>query len=216
MNSIYSHVEQYIGHIDAVMHDASAQQPQIHILIVNPTEQRPFYTLVTAGMSELPMALPTEQPYNQLSAFAELMVTLPPHWVLPKMYEVTGSSEQSAPEWYWPIGVLLYLAKLPHLYQTWFAPEQIIPNGQPAESYAPNTRLCGSLLFPSLLTPREFHELTIDAHKKIQFLALFPLYQEEMNLAAAQGMDELFNRLAAQQISDYIIPDRMSVASSSR
>jgi Suppressor of fused protein (SUFU) len=202
MNDIYSHVKQYIGPIDAVVHDSSIQLPQVDILIVKPTEEKPFYTLITAGMSEFAMPAP--------GGFMELMVSLPPHWILPKLYEVTGGAN-SSPEWYWPIGVLQFLAKIPRLYNTWFGMEQIIPNGEPPAFYAPNTRLCGSLLFPSLLTPREFHELPLNAHKKIQFLALLPLYQEEMNLAAERGMDELFDRLAHHKISDYIIPDRVNV-----
>jgi suppressor of fused protein SUFU len=210
MNDVYLHIEQYIGPIAAVMHDSSIQVPKVDILIVKPTEEKPYYSLITAGLSELAMSLPA-QPYGNISPFIELMVSLPPHWVLPQLYEVTGGPGQS-PEWYWPIGVLLFLAKVPHLYNTWFAAEQIIPNGQPPDFYAPNTRLCGSLLFPSLLAPRGFHELQINAHKKIQFLALFPLYQEEMNLATEQGIDELFDRLAQQRISDYIIPDRINVA----
>ena len=147
----------------------------------------------------------TTPPEVAVPRYIELMMTLPADWKL----------DQSALEdenWYWPIGFLKYFARLPHKYQTWLGWGHTIPNGDPAETYAPNTKLCGSIILPSVTVPDKFHTLRIDDDKEITFYAVVPLFDEEMNLKLRLGSDELLDRLGKKGITDVISLNRTNVA----
>lgn len=137
--------------------------------------------------------------------FVELMVTLPADW---KLDQESFEDEN----WYWPVRQLKYLARLPHKYQTWLGWGHTVPNGDPAEPYAPNTKLCGAIVLPSITVPDAFHTLRIDDQKTITFLSVVPLYAEEMNLKLRSGTDELLKRLGKNDVTDVVSTTRPNVA----
>jgi hypothetical protein len=92
--------------------------------------------------------------------FVELLMTLPGDWRLDQ-----ASFEDEA--WYWPVRLLKVLARLPHKYKTFLSYGHTVPNGDPAEPYASNTKLCGALLLPAATAPGDFLRLRIDDSKEI-------------------------------------------------
>lgn len=100
--------------------------------------------------------------------------------------------------------LLKYLARLPHKYQTWLGWGHTEPNGDPAEPYAPNTKLSGVIILPSVTVPPAFHQLDIPGHKRITFYAAIPLYEGEMNLKLRSGSDELTNRFNQKGVTDVV------------
>ena len=54
--AIERHVEEHFGAIEFVFH--AVPSTGVHVLVVGPSEDRPSRTLVTQGMSDLPMTVP--------------------------------------------------------------------------------------------------------------------------------------------------------------
>ena len=62
-----------------VFHELISDQVHIDLHWVKPTAERPFHTLVTSGMSNLPMTTP---PGAEEVRYAELSICLPADWKL--------------------------------------------------------------------------------------------------------------------------------------
>ena len=75
IRAVARHIERHIGPVHFVFHEATPRLVHIDIHHVAPTEERPFHTLVTSGMSERRMRVPGEKRNH---AFAELFLRLPP------------------------------------------------------------------------------------------------------------------------------------------
>jgi hypothetical protein len=202
---ITAHVERHIGPIRQVFREAasasSIDTSPIDILHVASSADRPVHTLITSGMSDQPMAVPsgTESP-----RYLELMMTLPREWQL----DAQGPPEEP---WYWPIRQLRHLAGLPRRSNTWLGWGHTVPNGEPAQPLAPNTKLCGVIIVPSLLVPTPFYELQLDA-RTIAFFSVVPLYKEELVLKEREGMAALLTKLIDRGIRDLVDPKRRNVA----
>ncbi len=202
IEAISDHIEKHIGPIGNVFHEVISDLVHIDVHIVEPTEARNFYSLVTSGMSDRAMSAPEEY---SACAYSELMICLPPDWPM-------GDEAWKDEENYWPIRLLKTLARFPHDYQTWLWAMHTIPNGNPAEPFADNTKLTGALLMPPLTVGEEFYMLPINDEKMIHFHALIPLYDDEMNLKLKKGAEALFDGFDRIGVSEILIPNRPSSA----
>ena len=202
IEQISAHIETHLGEVESVFHEIVSDTVHIDVHLVKPTENFPFARLVTSGMSDLPMAIPSGA---EASRYAELMITLRGDWQL---------DQQSFKEekWYWPVRLLKELARLPHKYDTWLAFGHTVPNGDPAEPYALDTKLCGAIIVPSPTVPDGFHQLRIHEHKQITFFAVVPLYAEEMRLKLRDGSEKLLDKFVEMNVSDIVDPSRRNVA----
>ena len=202
IEEISAHIEKYVGKINSVLHELVSDTVHIDIHHVLPTREKPLHFLITSGMSDLPMRVPSEP--EELK-YLELMVVLPEYWKI--------SSDAFNEEcWYWPIRQLKYLARFPHKYNSWFGYGHTIPNGNPAKPFADNTKLDGVILLTPSQVPSEFLSLEISQNKKIEFLAIVPLYSEEMEFKLRKGSSALLDKLIENQINDIIFIDRKNVA----
>lgn len=202
IEQISAHIEQHLGPVKTVFHELISDTVHIDVHIVEASENYPWKRLVTSGMSDLAMTVPPE---SGAPFYAELIITLPNDW---KLEEANFEDEN----WYWPIRLIKTLARLPHKYSTWLGFGHTIPNGDPAEDYAPNTRLNGAIILPSVTVPEGFHKLRIDAHKQIQFFSVVPLYGEEMDLKLRKGTDHLLDLFDRNAMNDVINPHRRNLA----
>lgn len=142
-------------------------------------------------MNELPMNTPEEiKEYR----YAELMVTLPASW--PLSPEALKNSEYN-----WPIEWLKTLARMPHIYDTFLGWGHTIPNGDPPEPFANNTKMCCMLLLSQLIEPEKFYELKINNDKTIYFYDLFPIYKEEMDYILKYNTLKLIDIFETKDIS---------------
>ncbi|NQX63969.1 suppressor of fused domain protein [Paenibacillus qinlingensis] len=197
---ISQHVEKYIGPIQSVFHEIVSDLVHIDILYVAPTKERNYITLVTSGMSNLPMTVPEGA---EAFRYAELIICLPPDWELSN--EIIQKEEN-----YWPIRILKMLARLPHEYNTWLYAAHTIPNNNPPEPYASNTKLMGMMLtIPSIVEQiNEFFTLTVSSDKEIHFFSLTPLYSEEMDYKLKHGAEALFEKLDKASVNELLDPRR--------
>ncbi|WP_446214993.1 suppressor of fused domain protein [Micromonospora sp. IBHARD004] len=193
--AIERHIEHHFGPIAFVWHELASDLVHVDVHVVAPTPARPFHTLVTSGMSDLPMAVP---PAAGVSPYAELMLCLPPDWPL----TAEAFRDDSA---YWPIRLLKTVARLPHEYHTWIGEWHSVPNGDPAEPYAPDTPFVGVAVTPMLRCAPDARVVTTGAGKEISLLALVPLHPAEVRLKLAEGTDallEAFDRVAVSELFD--------------
>jgi hypothetical protein len=201
LEQISDHIERHLGKVETVFHELVSDTVHIDVHIVKPSPGQPFCRLVTSGMSDLPMAVPDG---SDAPRYAELIVTLPADWHLD---QPSFDSE----EWYWPIRLIKQLARLPHKHDTWLGFGHTIPNGDPAEPYAANTKLCGAIILAPASVPEDFGTLQIDESKTITFYAVVPLFQEEMDLKLRSGSDKLLDLFDSKGINDIIDPRRANV-----
>lgn len=189
---ISNHIEKYVGEIETVFHEIISDIVHIDVHWVKPTEKFPFHTLVTSGMSDLPMNVPDG--YN-VSRYLELCILLPKEW------EVDSFNQENM---YWPIRVLKTLARLPHEYETFLGYGHTVPNGEDAESFSDNTKFGCMLILPSLSLDGNFFELKVNDEKTIKFYCLYPLFKEEMDFKLKHGTDKLIDKFERYNVSDVV------------
>lgn len=192
--AIEAHIARHIGSSKSVFHEIISDLVHLDVYIVAPSSEHPYYTLMTSGMSDRPMAVPEG---CEEWRYAELLLCLPPSWPLREQDFKDNAN-------YWPILWLKRLARLPHQYNTWLAPTHTVPNGDPAQPYAPNTRLCCALISQPLRFGEE--ALTIEANpdKTINLLSFIPIYREEMDYKLQHGCEALYDKLDSIGVSELL------------
>ena len=213
---ISEHIEKHLGPVAGVYHEIVSDLVHLDVHVVNPTPERDRYTLVTSGMSDAPMSVPEGlEPLR----FAELMIQLPPDWPLHKIQQLAGRKDKesdaeraAAERWYWPIRWLKMLARLPHEYDTWLGEGHTVPNGDPPEPYADDTKLCCMLVLPPLSAPDAFASLKVSEDKTIFFYQVMPIYAEEMDLKLRKGLPALIAQFDKHKVSAVVDPRRPNAA----
>ncbi len=201
LGKITRHIEKHIGKPDLVWHEILSDLVHIDLHMVKPTPERNFYTLVTSGMSYRPMTTP---PGAENYRFAEMLICLPSDW---PMDQKRFGDENI----YWPLRWLKMLARMPHEYKTWLGLFHTIPNGDPPEPFARDTRLCCAMISFSVLFSRDVSRLEIGAEKTIWFYSLVPLYREEMEFKLKHGSEPLVDRLMENNVTELLNPQRNNV-----
>lgn len=207
IEGIHSHLERCFGGTQGgVFHELASPTIHLDVHLVAPTPAFDFNRLVTCGMAEGPMAVP--EGFDQ-TPFAELTMALPPNWPLSQ----EAFRDETA---YWPVRLLKMLARLPHEFSTFLWKGHTIPNGDPPLPYAMNTRLCCALIGPPLLAPESFGTLALPDGRVVRFLAVIPLFEDEMRLKLDKGADALYELFEKRALTDLVDPNRPSVVPTKR
>uniref|UniRef100_A0A7C2PGT8 Suppressor of fused domain protein n=1 Tax=Schlesneria paludicola TaxID=360056 RepID=A0A7C2PGT8_9PLAN len=200
IEQISDHIERHIGPVANVFHEIVSDLVHIDLHVVNPAPERNHYTLITSGMSDLPMAVPeTAADF----ALAELVIALPADWPM-------DMQQFEKERHYWPLRWLKMLARMPHEYQTWLCFGHTVPNGDPPQPFADNTEMCCMLLGFPLTAPEEFQTLPTD-QGVIRFWGLYPLYESEMEFKLSRGSEALFDRLDNAGVTELLVVGRENV-----
>jgi hypothetical protein len=202
LEAIEKHIAEHLGEPATVFHEIISTTVHIDVHLVPATPDRPWVSLVTSGMSDLPMTAPEGA---EDCRFAELMTRLPPDWPL------TQEAFQDERN-YWPLRWLKQLARLPHEYQTWLSYGHSIPNGDPPAPLAPGLPFVGVVLSPPWIGGDGFQTLHLADGTPVRFWSLVPLHPSEIDFKLRHGTGELFQRLAAVGASDLVDLDRPPVA----
>ncbi|MBQ2824229.1 MAG: suppressor of fused domain protein [Oscillospiraceae bacterium] len=170
-----------------VLHEMLSEKIHLDVFYRNPAENRPYYVLMTSGMSDLPMTFDEDcgDEFIKDHSRAELMMFLPPDWDMDSKDEC----------WFWPIRALKASARFPHLCDTWIGHGHDIQFTEPCEPFADNTKLC-SMLFTR---PHDEKLRFIEGEdgEKINIYVAVPIYEEEMNfkIPLENGGDALLEKL---------------------
>ncbi|MET1076495.1 MAG: suppressor of fused domain protein [Pseudomonas sp.] len=167
--------DELFGDCDSVSHEISPLSPHIDVFVYKPGYQgRTFYTLVSSGMSDVPMTLAAGIPDDYQRAEILMYVTEPK-------------------EEY--IHLIRYYARYPHQYGSYFAQGHTIPNGQPAEPYFSPGSLDTVLFISSILSPdNEFSDRLYEKSGiPVQLLHLTPITTAELEFKLEHGSDRLYD-----------------------
>ncbi len=166
----------FFGPCDFVDHEVGLQIPHVDVYVY-PTgyEGRDFSTLVTGGMSDLPMHVPRGEKVRR----TELV-----------LYVHEPKEEY--------IAILRLLAHFPHDHRTWLDHGHTFPNGNPAQPLFEESALDTLLLLDSIVYP----DATLDQHLQIgkdpvHLLWVVPLTTAECELKLRDGTNailDLFER----------------------
>ncbi len=180
-----SFIEMQFGYIGGIEREASDSAEQIvDIVVIPPSEARPYIRLVTLGMSAYEMSIPKEIEVERLER-AELTLCLDPSWQL------------DTDEGRWPIDLLREMAHLPREQQVWLGYGHTIDN---EEAYAPTTRLSASVLDLPMLDGERMQEVYyVDEDTEVNYYQMLLLYPEELNYsyqASSAALIELLDSTA--------------------
>ena len=197
MSAIEQHIQSTFGAFDQVLHELDSPDIHVDICVVPPSERRNYYTLVTMGMGAHRMNVPKELAEYKLER-AELAIALPPDW---KLDEESLKDER----WYWPIGLLKVLARLPISNDTWLGFGHTMEKQSP---FAEDTKLTAAILTGPQGVEEGGEVCILPGGEEVNFYQVLPLYREEMEYKLEHDADALLERLAA--VSFVVCPDRPS------
>ncbi len=200
IEEIQRHIAHHIGEPANVIHEHVSEKVHIDIHIVNPTRRFPFYTLVTSGMSTLPMNTPIGKSAQR---FAELCLALPSDWPI----------SNDAVEYWWPMTILRFLARYPHIAQTWIGLGHtiVLTPGDPPKPFDESTRLNSVIIFRPIFLPEAFSTLQLSSDTVIQFYTVVPLFEEERQFAIRNSSEELFSKFKNKNVGELLQPQRPTV-----
>ena len=188
---IIKFIEENFGKVEEI-YEVGYGNFSLDVAQINPTKEKPYYTIITLGMGEHKM-------YNQnnenFSSFAELMISLPPDWNLDdKNYT-------------WAIDELMHLAYIPFTFYFSYEWGHLENNFEPFSS---NTKLSAvTLLYPEM--KKENSGLLKLENRNLQFYQIVPLYDEECTFALKNGMKNLLLLDVEKKISFVIDMNREKV-----
>jgi hypothetical protein len=166
----------------------------LDVHVIAPTAERPYWVLFTTGMSALPMAVPRGADVEDR---AELVLCLPPDWLPP------GSPKELAPGRWWPIGTLKFLARLPHVYETWLGVGHSVPNGSPAEPYHPGVPFTGVVMLPPVGVLEEC-VVAMEDGRRVALLAPIFLTSAEMEVKLQRGLHALLELMDEHGVDEVL------------
>ena len=194
---VESYIETNFGTYANVFHEIVSPDIHLDICIVDPTEERNYYMLVTLGMGAHRMNVPKELAEYKLER-AELAIALPPDWKIHEDDEVH----------YWPIRLLKNLARLPIEDDTWLCWGHTIDNR--ARCYAENTKLTAALIVSAQIKGGGDTVCPLPNGDEVNFYQIIPLYRDELNYKCDRSAKELLNIFGERNVGFVVDPQRRS------
>lgn len=183
------------GEASEVYHEVFPAIPHIDVYVYPAREGRKCWTLVTGGMSDVPMNLPVK--VRALKQGPAKRVELIFYCTEPrKDYQET----------------LRQLAHFPHTYQTWIGPGHTMPNGNPPAAiweFAP--KLDTLLFMPSIVSEHRLlpDRLTLGGDP-VEFLWMVPLTGAECEFKLEKGYNALLGLFEEHRHPHVFDPERGS------
>ena len=169
-----------------VWHELISDRIHLDVHMVPPSQDHPYYVMVTSGMSARPMTLPPDLEEPDEWRYAELCIVLPADWQL-------GEDAFKDDNNYWPVRLLKSTARIPHDFNSWLGYGHSIPNGQPAEPYAANAPFTGVVLIPPFAMPADFFALA--GQPPLHIFQLLPVTDSEMQLKLDLGLEGMLDQI---------------------
>lgn len=193
MRDVIRHIEKYYGKIDSLLDWPRVTGPDIKIGVINPTEEWDFYTLITVGLSDVKMDVPTE--FNMLNLeYAEILICLPAYWKL----------NDNDKQWQWPVNLMKTLVNLSTSPGGWISWGQTFDNLVP---FSDTTEQSAAILVEPQMIEEEGLELILD-DREVNFYQIIPLYIEELEYKEEHGAEALIMEM--ENVSFLVNPLRYS------
>jgi hypothetical protein len=188
-----SHVSSFFEDDEVLVFD-EIESPDFHmdVYLVKPdaASGRGFFTLLTNGVSGIPMAVPDPR----LPAHVELMMLLPEGWPF-------EGEAWKRPENYWPIELVKDLGRFPHANKTWIGVGHTIPESE--GSYLHQKGFVATVLLKATCINEEFQRIDYEGGY-VDILMPVPLYEEEYEYKKRNGIDALAEKLLEKGFPDVV------------
>jgi hypothetical protein len=188
MEAREAHYKRFFGPIDSVNHSTDAKPIHVDIYQFAPSDDRDYWVLVTGGMSDLRMPLPTDPP-PYVTGYSEILMYV---------REPQG----------WMMSVMKGLAEMPFDDDTFVHWFHTVPNGKPMT--AEPSELTSFLFLPPYFEEREVGEFDAGGNK-VQLLMLVPITERERQYAIEHGVEALEDRLTEAKVEPVVDEKRASV-----
>ncbi len=208
---ISGHLEPVLGKTETVFHEIISDTIHLDVLVFPPNKKRDAWIYVTSGMSDLRMSMPEGLDPAEWSR-AELMIGVPKDWGKKISVLMNGNDEEDHESIFWPVSLLKWMSRYPHLAGTWLGPGHTIPTNV-EEPYKTKGRFKGVLIDFAYLLPEEKLRPTLPNGDHLNFYGVTLLYPEEMDYKLNKGYEALANRLYKNGVSEVIDLNRRSVVS---
>lgn len=172
-NNLQEYVTCKIGNIHLSIPSQTLDDEEIEVIIVEPTKQKPYYTLITNGLSNYEMKIPRQFESN---SFCELKLFLPKDW------KVLNPNIN----YYWPIKSLFQLANDIVRNYGYITFGSII-------SF--KSKIADNMPFNSFLFVTGVDDEVVINNKHISLYSVIPIYNEEVIYAKQHSGESLFNNL---------------------
>jgi hypothetical protein len=183
------HYERFFGRMtQKIMHSTDVKAVHIDIYQFEPTKERPYWTLITSGMSNERQAEP-EDCAEHMSPRAEIL-----------MYAREPQG--------WMFNVLKGLAEMPFEDSTYLHWWHTVPNGMPMT--ATPSLLTSYFFLPPYFEPEEFSNLELDGDR-VDFLWMIPITEAEREFAMEHGSQALEKKFEEVDLSPVVDESRKSV-----
>ena len=195
MDKLSAYIKQQYGEFETVEHEVASPGIHCDIAIIPPTEEQPFYKLVTMGAGAYKMNIP--KGLSGICDRAEYVVYLPKDWNL----------ESDKEEDWWPIRMLKTIARLPVSEDSWLYVSHTVNLTEDGSPVAGNTKFNSCMLLVSVGKDGQLVEPVKMGWfgKKVAFYQLYPLYQEELEYKQEHSFDELIEQVDDEDLFDHVI-----------
>ena len=185
LNEVDEYISKAFGNFENVFHEIISPDIHLDVCFIPPTNEEPFFKLVTMGAGAYEMAIPDKWKEYRLER-AEYVIYVPKEWNL--------NSPEIAD--YWPIKVLKDVARLPILCDTWLSFGHTTQDDEEGSPYAPNTKF-NSVVLDLCENHQGEVRLETSSGKTINFYQIIPLYPEELEFKMnndAETLIDLFDK----------------------
>ena len=185
LNEVDEYISKAFGNFENVFHEIISPDIHLDVCFIPPTNEEPFFKLVTMGAGAYEMDIPDKWKEYRLER-AEYVIYVPKEWNL--------NSPEIAD--YWPIKVLKDVARLPILCDTWLSFGHTTQDDEEGSPYAPNTKF-NSVVLDFCENHQGEVRLETSSGKTINFYQIIPLYPEELEFKMnndAETLIDLFDK----------------------
>lgn len=194
LEKVSEYIIQQYGDYELVAHEMVSPDIHCDIVIVNPTEEQPYYKLVTMGAGAYKMNIPKEYK-SKVCDRAEYVIFLPKDWNL------KSDKEKD----YWPIRMLKTVARLPVRSDDWLFYSHTVNLTEDGSPVAENTQFNSCVLLVSKGKNQFVKPLKLGRGKKVAFYQLYPLYQEELEYKLENSFLDLWDKVDEEELNNQVI-----------
>lgn len=192
LETVEKHIEKNFGKIYNYFIQNDPTDIKTDIAVIEPTRERPYFTLVTKGMGAHLMNVPENLADRKLRR-AELVICLPANW--------DPDNEQHSG--FWALDLLCHIARLPVREKSWLGWGHSIDFKRPLTV---DTEL-NSIVLISPAAGKESWFCELPDGDEVNFYQVIPLYSSEIEFKNSRGTDALLNAFGSS-FSPVVYTDR--------
>lgn len=193
MDEVDAYIAEAFGNFDSVFHEIVSPDIHLDVCIIPPTDEEPFYKLVTMGAGAYEMKIPDRWKEYKLER-AEYVIYVPKDWNL---------QSQDMKD-YWPIKILKDVARLPILCDTWLSFGHTTQADEAGTPYATNTKF-NSVVLDFCENYQGEVRLETSSGKMINFYQIIPLYPEELKFKMENDAGTLIDKFDEKGIEYKVV-----------